>query len=85
MARKFENELGQMRTDRGLFIDKGNYYVDPRHPDFGGGGARGDGVNDDGVAFNDARAHLPTEGGGVVVGPGDYLLTTAFTFCQVWS
>ncbi len=42
--------------------------------------AVGDGVADDGIAFNLARAALPTNGGTVVVPPGDYLLTTAFTF-----
>lgn len=80
MARKYELELGLMRTDRGLFIDKGNLSVSVKHPDFGGGGARGDGVHDDGGAWNEAVKHLPTEGGTIVVPPGDYLLTTAFSF-----
>ncbi|MEE8607962.1 MAG: hypothetical protein V3S55_10165 [Nitrospiraceae bacterium] len=79
MARKFENELGEMRTDRGLFIDKGNLAVSVKHRDFNQG-AVGDGINDDGVAWNDAVKHLPTEGGTIIVPPGDYLLTTAFSF-----
>lgn len=79
MARDYRFELGLMRTDRGEFIDKGNVVVNPRHMDFDDG-AEGDGIRDDGVAFNLARAHLPTEGGTVQVSPGDYLLTTAFTF-----
>ena len=29
--------LGEVRTDRGKFIDKGNLWVDPRHTDFDGG------------------------------------------------
>jgi hypothetical protein len=79
MARRHELELGLMRTDRGQYIDKGNAWVDVRHPDFNFG-AKGDGVNDDGIAWNLALAHLPTEGGTVFVPPGDYLLTTAFSF-----
>jgi hypothetical protein len=79
MARRHELELGLMRTDRGLFVDKGNVFVNVRHPDFNFG-AKGDGVTDDGIAWNLALAHLPTEGGCLVVPPGDYLLTTAFSF-----
>jgi len=43
MARKHEHEIGEIRTDRGLFIDKGNVSVNVRHKDFNLG-ARGDGV-----------------------------------------
>lgn len=43
-------------------------------------GAVGDGVTDDGVAWNNARASLPAGGGMVFVPPGSYALTTAFTF-----
>jgi len=43
-------------------------------------GAVGDGVADDGGAFNSARAALPVTGGTVMVPAGSYLLTTAFTF-----
>ncbi len=45
-----------------------------------GFGAAGDGAADDGIAFNQARALIATNGGTVLVPPGDYLLTTAFTF-----
>ncbi len=45
-----------------------------------GFGAVGDGAADDGIAFNQARALIATNGGTVLVPPGDYLLTTAFTF-----
>ena len=79
MARKHEFELGFIRTDRGEYLDKGGDEVNVRHRDFNNG-AVGDGINDDGIAFNLAVAHLPTEGGTVKVPPGDYLLTTAFTF-----
>lgn len=79
MARAYENELGSIRTDRGEFIDKGNVVLNVRHADFNNG-AKGDGATDDGIAFNKAVEHLPTEGGTVLVPPGDYLLTTAFTF-----
>jgi hypothetical protein len=45
-------------------------------------GAKGDGVTDDGPAWNNARAALPSTGGIVFVpsSTAAYLLTTAFTF-----
>lgn len=43
-------------------------------------GAAGDGVADDGVVWNNARASLPAGGGMVFVPAGSYALTTAFTF-----
>lgn len=46
-------ELGKMRTDQGLFLDKGNQVFDPRHPDFEGG-AKGDGSTDDTAAIQAA-------------------------------
>lgn len=59
------------------FLDKGGAVFNVKHPDFG---AKGDGVADDGIAWNLTRAAVPTNGGVVLVPPGDYLLTTAFTF-----
>lgn len=59
------------------FLDKGGAVYNVRHPDFGG---IGDGVADDGLAFNKTRAGVPSDGGVVLVPPGSYLLTTAFTF-----
>lgn len=75
----YEFEIGKLRVDRGEMIDKGNLYIDVRHPDFNEG-AFADGVRDDGIAFNKAVEHLATQGGTIMVPPGDYLLTTAFTF-----
>ncbi len=45
--------VGQLRTDRGEFNDKGCYVIDARHHDFSGG-VRWDGVKDDGEALVDA-------------------------------
>lgn len=49
----YQYEKGLIRTDRGLFIDKGNQVFDVRHPDFAGG-AKGDGVTDDTAAIQAA-------------------------------
>lgn len=51
----------------------------PKHPKFG---AVGDGVADDGPAWNLTRADIPTNGGVMLITPGSYLLTTAFTFAS---
>ena len=61
------------------FLDKGGAVFNVRHPSFGG---VGDGVADDGKAFNLARTAVPSTGGIVLVPPGTYLLTTAFTFAS---
>ena len=50
-------EKGRIRTDRGLFIDKGNQVVDVRHEDFDGG-AKGDGATDDTAAIRAAALFL---------------------------
>lgn len=55
-------ELGKIRTDRGEFLDKGNYVFDVRHPDFGNGGAKCNGVADDTAAILDAYAHAVASG-----------------------
>lgn len=34
MAKVTEYELGKIRTDKGEFLDKGNFGIDPAHPDF---------------------------------------------------
>jgi hypothetical protein len=62
-------EKAQIRTDRGLFIDKGNRVVDVRHPDFAGG-AKFDGVKDDTAAIQAALDFCASElGGGTVLCP----------------
>lgn len=78
-------ELGHMRTDRGLFIDKGNWGIDPRHPDFSGG-ASGDGIKNDRPAFADADAYAVANGALVlIVGPGTYKIDTDITLqSKVW-
>jgi hypothetical protein len=43
-------EMALMRTDRGLFLDKGNLVCDVRHSDYEGG-AKGDNINDDTAAL----------------------------------
>jgi hypothetical protein len=62
-------ERGQIRTDRGLFLDKGNQVFDVRHPDFGEGGAKGDGVTSPAPALTDVLALVSTNGGGRVFFP----------------
>jgi hypothetical protein len=63
----YQYEMGLIRTDRGLFIDKGNQVYDVRHPDFAGG-AKGDGVANDTAAIQAAIAMALAAGnGGAVV------------------
>lgn len=71
-------EKGFIRTDRGLFVDKGNYAVDPRHPDFAGG-ALGDGARDDRAAIAAADEFAAANGMGLVFGPGNYRIGSALT------
>jgi len=61
----------------GQFFDKGGAVYNVMHPDFG---AKGDGANDDGVAWNLAVTNMPTGGGTILVPAGSYALTTAFSF-----
>lgn len=63
-------------------IVSNNLYIKGPRPwvDVRGWGAVGDGVADDGPAWNAARAALPSSGGIVFVPPGSYNLVTAFTF-----
>jgi hypothetical protein len=68
-------ELGLIRTDRGEFIDKGNVVLDVRHPDFGSGGAVGDGIADDTRAFEDAVTALGSSPGRILVPGGTYKVT----------
>lgn len=58
-------------------LDAGGEVFNVRHPSYG---AVGDGVADDGPAWNLARAAVNAAGGIVIVPQGAYLLTTAFTF-----
>ena len=58
-------------------LDAGGEVFNVRHPSYG---AVGDGVADDGPAWNLARAAVNAAGGIVLVPQGAYLLTTAFTF-----
>jgi hypothetical protein len=61
----------------GQWFDKGAAVYNVMHPDFG---AEGDGLNDDGTAWNLVVAELPSQGGIILVPAGSYLLTTAFSF-----
>lgn len=61
----------------GNLRDAGGEAFNVRHPSYG---AVGDGVADDGPAWNLARAAVNAAGGIVIVPQGAYLLTTAFTF-----
>lgn len=71
-------EKGLIRTDRGLFIDKGNQVFDVRHPDFAGG-AKGDGVTDDTEAIQAAIAAADAVGGQIALSPGTYRVTQNLT------
>ena len=76
-------ELGLIRTDRGQFIEKGNYAVDPCHADFAGG-AVGDGLRDEVYAFQLADTHAQSAGAngealGLVLRPGTYRLASNLT------
>lgn len=68
-----EYEVGYIRTDRGIFIDKGNQGFNVMHPDFGMGGAKGNGIADDSIAFQDA---INTAGayGTILIPSGTYLV-----------
>lgn len=70
-----EYELGLIRTDRGLFLDKGNHSFNVMHPDFG---AQGDGITDDTDAIKNAIvAAVATDAPGVVyLPPGTYSVTS---------
>lgn len=72
-------ELGQIRTDRGQFLDKGNAVYNVCHPDFGSGGAKGDGVTDDTAAIQAAIEAAQESGkGGVVFFPaGTYVCASS--------
>ncbi len=63
----------------GQFFDKGAAVYNVMHPDFG---AKGDGSNDDGVAWNKVVTAMPSAGGVILVPAGTYLLTTAFSYAS---
>ena len=73
-------EKGLIRTDRGLYVDKGNQVFDVRHPDFGGG-AKGTGLVDDAPFITAAIAHAV--GGTIYFGPGTYKVDSSVTFTDV--
>lgn len=66
MTQPYRYEVGLIRTDRGLFIDKGNQVFDVRHPDYGCGGAKADGVTDDTEAVQAAFDDAAANGGGII-------------------
>jgi hypothetical protein len=77
MARPYRFEMGQMRHDRGQFIDKGNYVFDVSNPDYAGRGAKGDGVTDDTQAILEAVTDANAMGGGIVYfQPGTYIVSS---------
>jgi hypothetical protein len=71
-------ELGKIRPDRGEFIDKGNQVYAITHPDFGNGGAKGDGVTDDTLAIQ-ACIDLAVENRGTVFVPAGIFKHTGLT------
>lgn len=66
----YDYEVGHIRTDRGMFHDKGNIGFDIRHKDFAGG-AKGDG-HDDTAAITAAIAEAVSTGGHVIIPPGEW-------------
>jgi hypothetical protein len=76
MSQNTNAEQARIRTDSGLFIDKGNYWIDPTHPDFAGG-ADASGLKDSSAAVIAAAAFAADNGWGLVFRPGTYLLSSA--------
>lgn len=68
-------EQGHIRTDRGLFLDKGNQCLNVLHSDFEGG-AKGDGVHDDYPAIQAAINRAAEFCGTVYLPPGTYKIGT---------
>lgn len=66
---------GLVRTDSGVMFDKGNRYLDPRHPNFGKRGARCDGEFDDFLAWRDCLDMAEETGLAVCVPPLPSLVT----------
>lgn len=64
----YQYEMGLIRPDRGLFIDKGNRWYDVRHEDFEGG-AKLNGTTNDWPAVNAALTYAYAQGGGIVYVP----------------
>lgn len=65
---RMEYEVGQMRVDRGLLVDKGNFGINPAHPDFAAG-AVGDGLHDDYAALYAANAFAVSLGAPLILPP----------------
>lgn len=75
-------EKGHIRSDRGLFLDKGNHRYDPRHPDFG---ADEGGLRDTRRSFADCDAEAVAADVGCFVGPGSYLISSNLTLSADWT
>lgn len=72
-------EKGLLRTDSGLFADKGNRAVDPSHPDFAGQHDVSNGVADARDAFADADTFAQTVAAALAPRIGTYAIASAIT------
>lgn len=79
MAEVTEYEKGLIRTDKGSFIDKGNWGVDPCHPDLRGGRDIRDGGADARQAFANADLFAQQYGLCIRPTPGTYRFDSNLT------
>lgn len=79
MSKVEEYEVGLIRTDRGEVKDKGNWGVDPAHPDFAGRADIANGSTDARAAFAAADLWAQQYGLDLVLSPGTYTIASDLT------
>lgn len=79
MSKVTEYQVGTIRTDRGEFLDKGNWGVDPAHEDFAGRKEVKDGIADAREAFAAADAWAQQYGLNLALSSGTYAIASNLT------